>query len=73
MLKDCGKDVYNSKAPKHLPFWGFWVSILDMSFTYNPNKRKRATTHGFLVRSKTASGSKVLASRRQKGRARLAV
>jgi large subunit ribosomal protein L34 len=44
-----------------------------MSFTYQPKKRKRAKTHGFLVRSKSASGRKVLAKRRQKGRARLAV
>lgn len=44
-----------------------------MSFTYKPNKRKRATTHGFLVRSKTSSGKKVLAKRRQKGRKKLSV
>lgn len=41
--------------------------------TYQPKKRKRATTHGFLVRSATPSGRKVLARRRQKGRAKLAV
>ncbi len=44
-----------------------------MSQTYNPKKRKRAKTHGFLVRNKTKNGKKVLARRRQKGRARLAV
>jgi large subunit ribosomal protein L34 len=44
-----------------------------MSFTYNPNKRKRATTHGFLVRNKTAGGKKILTARRQKGRTKLAV
>ena len=44
-----------------------------MSFTYQPKKRKRAKTHGFLVRSKTTAGRKVLARRRQKGRAKLAV
>ncbi len=43
-----------------------------MSQTYNPKKRKRAKTHGFLVRSKTKNGKKVLVRRRQKGRARLA-
>jgi large subunit ribosomal protein L34 len=44
-----------------------------MSQTYQPKKRKRAKTHGFLVRSKTTSGKKVIARRRQKGRAKLAV
>ncbi len=44
-----------------------------MSFTYKPNKRKRARTHGFLSRSKTSNGKKVIAKRRQKGRAKLAV
>jgi len=44
-----------------------------MSFTYSPNKRKRAKTHGFLVRSSTPGGAKVIASRRQKGRAKIAL
>ena len=44
-----------------------------MSQTYKPKKRKRAKTHGFLVRSKTTAGKKVLARRRQRGRAKLAV
>lgn len=44
-----------------------------MSQTYNPNNRKRAKTHGFLVRSKTSNGKRVLKSRRRKGRARIAV
>ncbi len=44
-----------------------------MSFTYNPKKRKRAKTHGFLVRSKTKAGQKVLLRRRQKGRKKLSV
>ncbi len=41
--------------------------------TYQPSKKKRATTHGFLVRSKTTSGAKVLRTRRRKGRAQLTV
>ncbi len=44
-----------------------------MSFTYKPNKRKRAKSHGFLVRSKIKTGKKVLLRRRRKGRAKLAV
>ncbi|HCY18129.1 TPA: 50S ribosomal protein L34 [Candidatus Nomurabacteria bacterium] len=44
-----------------------------MSQTYQPKKRKRARTHGFLVRSKSKTGSKVLLRRRRKGRAKLSV
>lgn len=44
-----------------------------MSFTYNPKKRKRAKSHGFLVRSKSKNGKKVLKRRRQKGRKKLTV
>ena len=44
-----------------------------MSKTYNPKNRKRQTTHGFLVRNKTAAGRSVLKRRRAKGRAKLAV
>jgi large subunit ribosomal protein L34 len=40
--------------------------------TYKPNKRKRATTHGFLTRTKTTAGKKTTLRRRRKGRARLA-
>jgi len=44
-----------------------------MSQTYNPKNRKRKTTHGFLVRSKTTAGKNVLKRRRNKGRAKLSV
>ena len=44
-----------------------------MSQTYQPNKRKRAKSHGFLVRSKTKTGRKVLSRRRKKGRVKLSV
>jgi len=41
--------------------------------TYQPKKRKRAKTHGFLSRNKSAAGKKVVARRRRKGRAQLTV
>ncbi len=44
-----------------------------MSKTYQPNKRKRAKTHGFLTRAKTPGGNKVLQARRRKGRAEIAI
>ncbi len=44
-----------------------------MSQTYQPNKRKRAKSHGFLVRSRTSNGKNVIKRRRQKGRAKLTV
>ena len=39
--------------------------------TYQPHKRQRKVEHGFMKRNATASGKKVLARRRLKGRARL--
>lgn len=44
-----------------------------MSTTYHPKKKKRARTHGFLKRSHTTSGIKVLKKRRYKKRYRLTV
>lgn len=44
-----------------------------MSVTYNPKKKKRAKTHGYLVRSKSATGKNVIKRRRQKGRKKLSV
>jgi large subunit ribosomal protein L34 len=44
-----------------------------MSVTYQPKKKKRAKTHGFLARSATTKGAKVIARRRQKGRKSLTV
>ncbi|MDD5318392.1 MAG: 50S ribosomal protein L34 [Candidatus Pacebacteria bacterium] len=42
-----------------------------MSRTYQPKKRKRAKSHGFLVRKKTRTGKNVITRRRHKGRKRL--
>ncbi|MEK7090318.1 MAG: 50S ribosomal protein L34 [Patescibacteria group bacterium] len=36
--------------------------------TYQPKKRKRKRSHGFLSRSKTASGRRVVRRRKRKGR-----
>ena len=44
-----------------------------MSVTYNPKKKKRQRTHGFLVRNGTPTGRAVLKRRRAKGRKKLTV
>ena len=47
------------------------VMIFLMSQTYQPKKRKRAKTHGFLARQKKKTGRRVIRNRRRKGRKRL--
>jgi large subunit ribosomal protein L34 len=44
-----------------------------MSFTYNPKKKKRKRTHGFLKRSQSKKGRQVIKRRRVKGRKKLSV
>jgi len=44
-----------------------------MKRTYQPKKKKRAKTHGFLKRKTTIGGKKILKRRRQKGRKKLSV
>jgi len=41
--------------------------------TFQPNRRHRSKTHGFLSRMKTKAGAAVLSRRRAKGRHKIAV
>jgi large subunit ribosomal protein L34 len=61
------------KLTRFLNFLAFQAILSPMSFTYNPKKKKRARTHGFLSRMKTHGGRRTIAGRRRKGRAKLAV
>ena len=46
---------------------------MSMFRTYQPKKRKRAATHGFLKRAASKNGRNLLTRRRRKGRAKLSV
>jgi len=42
-----------------------------MSVTYQPKKKKRARTHGFLKRISSPGGKKIITQRRRKKRKKL--
>ena len=66
--------MYNYALPRHERVcFKIWRNIDMSKMTYQPKKRHRSTVHGFRARMQTASGRKVLAARRAKGRHQIAV
>jgi len=51
----------------------YTIYYKKMSVTYQPKKRKRQRAHGFLKRTNSKSGRKIINQRRRKNRKNLAV
>jgi large subunit ribosomal protein L34 len=74
-------------APQASPCFALWpesvilkaclqaeiFSEIRSAVLFQPNRRHRAKTHGFLTRMKTKAGAAVLSRRRAKGRKRVSV
>lgn len=58
--------------PYIISIFGYSKEVpVKMKMTFQPKKRSRSKVHGFRARMSSASGRKVLAARRTKGRKKL--
>lgn len=73
LLEDSILLCFVNMASQYVVILPYYEEEYFMKRTFQPKKRHRAVTHGFLVRSRSRNGRKVLNARRAKGRAKLAV
>jgi large subunit ribosomal protein L34 len=76
-VKISANQVYSEIAAIAKKIWQECLLPPRSSFmpkrTFQPNRRRRSKTHGFLSRMKTKAGAAVLNRRRAKGRHKVAV